>query len=438
MRTVFWLIALCFSIPAMAAGTARPNIVIFILDDVGHTDIGAFGNPVARTPHIDRLAAQGMRFTQAFLTTSSCSPSRASILTGLYPHSTGAPALHDPVPASLASLPKALRESGYYTASVGKWHLGDPFKAHFHRVVENREESGAADWLPELARRPANQPFFFWFASADAHTPYDWQPPLAMRSPDSMPIHPWSQDSSYERQMLAQYHFEITRADYHIGQVVAQLDREGILDNTVIITLSDNGTQFGGAKTTLYDEGLKTPLVIRYPPLIAAGLTNHQLVSSVDIAPTLLTLTQTQWPAGLQGVSLLPTLQDPSQRVREFVIAERNAHAQPFFERAIRTEKLLYKRNYLGRKLCDQEADLIFGKKRRDSAKAELYDLQADPLARHNVIQDPAYQQSLDQLRQLLNEWMHATGDIAPPRILEQCTPRPWHERIQIPDGWTP
>lgn len=436
---LLWLLCL---LPALwlagpLAADPRPNIAVFIMDDVGQRDIGAFGNPAVQTPNIDRLAAEGIRFTQAFLTTSSCTASRASILTGLYPHSTGAPGLHDTLPATVDSLPLQLKRAGYYTASIGKWHLGEPFKSHFDRVVDMREHTGSADWLPELAKRPHSQPFFFWFASLDAHTPYDWHKPLLIDPPDEVIVPPWSTDSDYERRMLALYYHEIARVDGNIGKVIDALRREGMLDNTLVVVLSDNGAIFGGAKTTLYDEGLLTPLILRYPPRIAAGLANSQLVSSIDLAPTLLALAGAPVPEGMDGVSLWPTIADPQHPVRDYIYAERNRQGPDrYFERAIRTREFLYKRNYNGRRLCDPLADTIFGDKPRDSKHRELYHIPSDPLAQHDLSELPQYHELLTSLRQVLNITMHVTHDDPPPLVMEQCPLRPWHERIQFPQGW--
>ncbi|HQQ74391.1 MAG TPA: sulfatase, partial [Pseudomonadales bacterium] len=345
----------------------QPNIVIFLLDDVGQQDVGVFGNTVVQTPNIDRLAAEGMRFENAFLTTSSCSPSRASILTGLYPSNTGARNLDDPLPADKTSLPQLLRQAGYYTASVGKWHLGEPFKSHFDRVLEPRDESGAADWLPELARRPPDKPFFFWLASKDAHAPFDWHPPLRRQDPSRLIVPYYADDNAFTREFMVGYYGEIARADYQIGLVIDKLREQNLLDNTLIIVLSDNGSQLGGAKTTLYDEGLKTPLVMRLPAVIQAGVANEQLVSSIDLMPTILALAGLSPATDAPGVSLLPTLNDPSQVVRDYIYAERNKHGHPKFARVIRTKNYLYKRNYLDRKLCDPMADAIWPAAPRNS-----------------------------------------------------------------------
>lgn len=424
--------ALCMAAPL-------PNIVVFIMDDVGQTDVGAFGNPEVSTPNIDQLAAEGMRFHQAFLTTSSCSSSRASILTGLYPHSTGAPALHDPLPGNIENLPRLLKAAGYYTASIGKWHLGEPFKQNFDRVVDMHEPSGAADWLPELARKPKDKPFFFWLASLDAHVPYDWTPPLRHHDPRHVMIQPWYTDTPYERVQLAEYYDEIERADSNIGKVVNALRQSGELDNTLIIVLSDNGASFGSAKTSIYDEGLLTPLIMRYPPRIAAQGHNQQLVSSVDLAPTLLELAGVPLPVGLHGVSLWPTIADPQKAVRPFIYAERNKHVdRNYFERAIRTKEFLYKQNYDGRRLCDPEADLLTERKPRDSGNSEFYHLPTDPAAQHDISSDPEFRSDQTALRQQMNQIMYNTHDKPPPLIMEQCKPRGWEVRVPLPKNWLP
>jgi N-sulfoglucosamine sulfohydrolase len=433
------LVFMCAAI--LAAGNIlalpnQPNIIIFLLDDVGQRDIGVFGNPVVKTPNIDRLAAEGMRFDNAFLTTSSCSPSRASILTGLYPTATGAPNLHDPVPINKISLPQLLHQAGYYTASVGKWHLGDAFKSHFDRVVETREESGAADWLPELARRPKDKPFFFWLASKDAHDPYYWNPQLRRQDPSKVLVPPYAKDNAFTRQVMADYYDEIARADDNIGRVVDALREENLLDDTLIVVLSDNGSQIGGAKTTLYDEGLKTPLVMRLPTAIPipAGVANQQLVSAVDLMPTILELAGLSHVQGAPGVSLLPTLKNPAQPVRGYIYAERNKHGSKNFERLLRTNQLFYKRNYFGRRLCDPYWDTVVDPERpRDSEYEEFYDLQRDPSARNNRVSELEYRDDLNNARQKLSSIMAEVEQNSPPLIMEQCPLRDWGERIRLP-----
>ncbi len=434
-RCLLWLVCALLPLCAWAADT-QPNIVVFLLDDVGQRDVGAFGNSVVRTPNIDQLAREGTRFTNAFLTTSSCSPSRASLLTGLYPTATGAPKLHDPLPASVTSLPQLLRKAGYYTASVGKWHLGEPFKTHFDRVVEPREESGAADWLPELARRPKNKPFFFWLASKDAHAPYEaWHPPLLHHNPQTVPLSKRDDDNAFVREEMAGYYDEIARADRYIGLVIAALREESVLENTLVIVLSDNGSQFGGAKTTLYDDGIKTPLVMRFPRLIPAHIANQQLVSAVDLMPTLLALAGLPTVPNTPGVSLLPTLRNPAVPVRDYIYAEKNQHGQPHFSRAVRTKSFLYKRNFRNRKLCDPNADMIFDPTPpRGTHFAELYDLKKDPGQSHNLLQDIKYRESRMALRAIMKKIMAETPpQKIPPFVMEHCEKRPWFERIRWP-----
>ncbi len=411
-----------------------PNVIIFILDDVGQQDVGAFGNAAVRTPNIDRLAAEGMRFDNAFLTTSSCSPSRASLITGLYPSATGARNLHDPLSPDKTNMPQLLRQAGYYTASVGKWHLGEAFKSQFDRVVEPREESGAADWLPEIARRPKDKPFFLWLASKDAHDPYYWNPPLLRQDPAKVIVPYYAEDTAFTRQVMAGYYDEIARADYNIGLVVEVLRQQKILDNTLIIVLSDNGSQIGGAKTTLYDEGLKTPLVMRFPAAIRSGIANQQLVSTVDIMPTVLALAGIAPLPDAPGVQLWPTLENPDISVRDYIYAERNTHGQPHFSRIIRTKYYLYKRNYLNKKLCDPMADTIWDPdKPRHKRHAQFYDLQRDPRARKNLLMDPEYRSDLNRARERLSAIMYETGQQPPSLIMEECKLRPLHERIIFP-----
>ena len=157
----------CAAMPAQAA-KSRPNVVLIIGDDISFDDFGCYGHPTIRTPNVDALAARGMRFTNAYLTTSQCSPTRCSLITGRYPHNTGAPELHTPLPAGQIMFPALLKKAGYYTAAAGKWHLGDYAKAAFDRIAGGGA-GGEEQWLDCLKKRPRDKPFFMWFAAYDAH-----------------------------------------------------------------------------------------------------------------------------------------------------------------------------------------------------------------------------------------------------------------------------
>ncbi|MEZ5495142.1 MAG: sulfatase-like hydrolase/transferase [Pseudomonadales bacterium] len=302
-------------------------------------------------------------------------------------------------------------------------------------MVEPRDESGAADWLPELARRPHNKPFFFWLASKDAHAPYEaWHPPLLHHNPQTIPLSKRDDDNAFVREGMAGYYDEIARADRNIGLVIESLRQEGVLDNTLVMVLSDNGSQFGGAKTTLYSEGIKTPLVLRLPTKVSPGIANQQLVSAVDIMPTVLALAGLPLVPNTPGVSLWPTLQDPTVPVRDYIYAESNQHGQPNFSRVVRTAAFSYHRNFLKRKLCDPYGDTVWESGLpRDARHAEFYDLQRDPAESVNLLDEADYKNQQAALQSILKNIMDKTPQALPPLIMEHCSPRPWSERINWP-----
>ena len=236
----------------------KPNIVLIIADDMNWNDCGAYGHKTIRTPNIDKLGKQGMRFDYAYLTASSCSPSRASIITGRYPHNTGAEQLHWAMPKGTVTFVQKLKEGGYYTAAAGKWHMGDNVKAHFDTIHEAgvsgfqlptgdgksapkmvaKMPSGCEDWVPTLQNRPKDKPFFMWFAALDPHRAYEkgaLNPPHKLKDvvvPAHLP------DTPDVREDLRMYYDEIGRLDQYVGKVVAELEAQGIADNTIIIFMS--------------------------------------------------------------------------------------------------------------------------------------------------------------------------------------------------------
>jgi N-sulfoglucosamine sulfohydrolase len=397
------------------------NVLIFIADDLGEGDLSCYGHPKIRTPNIDRLAAEGARFDRAYLTISSCSPSRASILTGLYPHQTRAEDLHAPLPADQATLARRLRARGTHTIAVGKWHLGPHEREHWDALVECPGGKVAEEAVKLLERRPPGRPFFAWIAHWDPHRPYD-EPMPEPTSPADVVVPPYLPDHPLIRQDLAKYYDEIRRFDRHVGEVVDVLRRQGELDRTIVIVMSDNGMPFPRAKTTLYPSGIRTPFIVRAPGLVEAGRVSSDLVSVVDLAPALLD----------PKPGLLPK--------REAAFAEANWHDYEQFTRAAIEERWLLVRNYywdlpLWNSVDSIDSPTWKGMKESKLTPAqaylfqaprpfeELYDLAADPLCLTNVADVAAHREALNRLRTRLDNWRVETGDVMPAR--------------RTPDGWT-
>ncbi|HWC88555.1 MAG TPA: sulfatase [Pirellulales bacterium] len=422
-------------LPAVAAAQTslppRPNFIVFIADDLSWDDCGAYGRPQVGTPNIDRLARDGLRFDSAFLTCSSCSPSRASILTGRYPHNTGAEQLHWPLPAEQTMVSEPLRSVGYWTAAAGKWHLGKAAKGKFDLVAEGR----ADQWLPALKKRPAGKPFFLWLASTDPHRPYKPGATEPPHDPSKVVVPPYLPDVPETRQDLADYYDAISRLDRDMGEVLAELDHSGAAYNTFIVFLSDNGRPFPRCKTTVYDSGIKTPFIIRWPRQVRPDGISASLVSSIDIAPTMLELAGVAPSSKFQGVSLVPVLSDTTANVRSSIMAEHNWHDYTSYDRAVRTDRFKYIRNgYLDLPLtppADAVSSPTFQAMRRLQAEGkltaaqqvcfqtprpaeELYDVGRDPHELHNLAADPRNTSELAELRKLLDEWQQQTHDCMP------------------------
>ncbi len=409
---------------------ALPNVIVFIADDMAVEDCGAYGHPKIRTPNIDALAGSGMKFTNAFLTTSSCSPSRCSILTGRYPHSTGGHQLHLPLPAGQVTVSERLRAAGYHTASAGKWHLGEAAKSKFD-VVRPRINT----WLKTLKDRPREKPFFMWFAFVDPHRPYRAGAIPEPHKTTDVVVPPFLPDVDETRRDLALYYDEIARMDGVIGRVLAELKEQGEADNTMVVFLSDNGRPFPRCKTTLYDSGIKTPLIVRFPGSVAAGSVCRSVVSSVDLAPTILDICRVKRPATFQGYSFTRLLSKPSEMIRRYAFAEHNWHDFDDHGRSVHSLRFNYIRNYYtdipGTPPADAVRSITYRAMRRlrdagglnddqkgcftrPRPKEELYDLENDPFELKNLAGVSKFAPVLEKMREALVAWEKETGDRVP------------------------
>jgi arylsulfatase A-like enzyme len=438
---------------ALAQSANRPNVVLIIADDLAWDDSGAYGNRKVGTPNIDRLAREGLKFNRAFVTISSCSPSRSSMITGRYPHNTDAEQLHWPLPPAQVTFVEKLKAAGYWTAASGKWHLGEAIKSRFDLVDDPgeagfqtdpktgkmlaKDDSGSAGWLPVMRQRPKDKPFFLWFAALDPHRDYVENSIPKPHKPADVIVPPHLPDAPEVRYELALYYDEITRLDGNVGKVIAELEQQGVADNTLILFISDNGRPFPGAKTTMYDSGIKTPLLARWPRTIRRGITSDSLVSSVDLAPTILQLAGLPIPPTVQGKSFAATLTNPKAKTRDAIYAEKNWHDYEDRVRAVRTERFKYIRNDYADLAGTPSADAgrsptmdairrlhkegkltahqarIFQKPR---PAEELYDVVADPQEVNNLANDPRHAKTLTELRAKLKTWGSETNDVLPVR----------------------
>ena len=219
----------------------KPNFILFITDDISWDDLGCYGSKVAQTPHLDQMAKEGMRFNNAYLSISSCSPSRCSLISGRYPHNTGAAELHTTLPADQPVFPEALQATGYYTVLSGKHHMGYAVDRGFNKVSGGKGPGKEEDWVPILKDRPKDKPFFFWFASSDAHRGWKINEDAPIYKPEDIEVPPYLYDGPVTRKDLADYMHEVSRTDYYTGQLRKELKKQGIEKDTYIIYMADNG-----------------------------------------------------------------------------------------------------------------------------------------------------------------------------------------------------
>ncbi|RYU96082.1 sulfatase family protein [Emticicia agri] len=424
-----------------------PNIIFIIGDDISHDDIGSYGNPLVKTPNIDRLAKEGLQFNNMFVTSSSCSPSRTSILTGRYPHNTGAAELHTELPAHLTYFPEQLRKAGYYTALMGKWHEGKNTKRAYDTLLAGEKLNGLGgedQWINVLQARPKDKPFFFWLSPFDAHREWSADNFKITHNPDNEVRVPATLlDTKATRKDLASYYNEIGRLDYYIGELWKELERQGVADNTIIIFTADNARAFPGNKTLLYDRGIKTPFIMKWQAGIKSQQQINALVSTIDIAPTLLQLAGIKPAITIQGQSFASLLKTPEADFRKYIFAEHNWHDYQAYERAIRTKDFLYLINLRPEldnggsidanqspsalALKENQAQLTNLQKEafiKPRPTAEFYDMRSDAAQTNNLINDPKYKSTINQLKSVLQTWQTQTGDTNPLK-----TTPDWYDR---------
>jgi len=427
------------SAAAQATGE-RPNILYIIQEDIGPNH-ACYGEPLVRTPHVDRLASQGIRFNNMFCTGPVCSASRSALMTGRYQNNIGA---HNhrtwewnkpTLPAPARHISDWFRESGYFTcnlqpekakrkpangaAGAGKVDL------NFHRTGANRDDFfDGTDWN----QRKPGQPFFAHITIIETHKGPGWTlarklPKEELVEPDKLKMAAYYPDSPVARDEYANYLDALHLSDGYIGELLLRLEREGLAKNTVVALSSDHGPLFRG-KQFLYDGGMRIPLIVRFPDGRSAGTVSNDMASGIDVAPTLLGFAGIQPPAdAMQGQDLF----GPNYRPRPYAFAARDRMDTSIDRmRAVRTDRYKYIRNYFPAVPYMQRNDykeknyptwnLVKdwarqGKLSKEQALfsasekpiEELYDMQADPDEVRNLAGDNGHKATLKQLRTLVD-----------------------------------
>jgi N-sulfoglucosamine sulfohydrolase len=460
--------ASAFAAPAIGAPPkARPNILLVTTDDQG-IQAGCYGDAVVRTPGIDRLAEEGVRFQQAYVTHASCSPSRSSIFTGRYPHQNGQIGLSHygyRTRPGVEMLPTALHRAGYRTGVIGKVHVAplDAFRFDYadRDALSTQDVGTVARKAGAFIDDAGDTPFFLMVNYFDPHRPYEAAQlegiPADPHQPERTRPFPFlGVDTPAVREEVAGYYNAVERADAGLGLLLDALGKAGKLDDTIVVFLGDHGPPFTRAKTTCYEAGVRIPLLVRWPGGAEAGVMREEGVSTVDLMPTLLEAAGVAVPEGLAGRSLAPLLRGESVPWREAVATEYTSHALGHFfpRRAIRTPRWKLIHNLLpgfGTPLW------TVGVAQADAAPAgslarrayetymqppefELYDLALDPHEFRNLADSASHAGMLQRMRERLRAWQRESDDpLRDPDALQRLADRHRDVVRQGPGAlWTP
>ncbi|WP_197453815.1 sulfatase family protein [Caulifigura coniformis] len=460
-HTITVFVALACALPLAVSASAedakrdsagpRPNILLIVSEDNG-PDLGCYGSGKVKSPNLDRLAESGMLFENAFVTYAVCSPSRSTILTGLYPFQNGQIGLathgYRMFDHIVDTLPAVLKRAGYRTGCLGKIHV-NPVSAipfDFHPIkADNFGKKGLERYADEAVRfvKDGDSPFFLMVNFPDAHFPVHKQvegrPAQPLDGGDVQGALPYvGANSERLREFTANYFNCMMRLDEAVGLLMKGLEATGRLDNTLIIYLGDHGAQFPRSKCTSYEAGLRVPMMMSWKGHIAPSQRNSSLISSIDLFPTILDAAGIEPSSGLPGISLLPFIsgeKKPWTREYVFSAAEGSTPFWHYPKRTVRngryklilnllggTENPIYAA-YEGRKghfsggatqseidAAPQEFRTAYETWKRPPME-ELYDLQSDPCELHNLAADARHRATLDQLKGVLAEWRVQSGD---------------------------
>lgn len=460
------LLTLCSCLsPVICRGAERPNILLIVSEDNG-PELGCYGEPYVQTPVLDKLAAEGVRFENASVPQAGCSQSRAALLTGLYPHQNGQIGLatwkfrmyREDTP----NLVRSLKNSGYRTGIIGKLHINPKaaFPFDMHEIsTSNFSRRNLHEYAEHAAHffSASEEPFFLSVNYPDAHRPFTAQvtvrsspsgsrtskepdskaqrtlPAEPLRGEDVKPLACFGIDTPDLREQTANYYNCLNRMDSMVGDLLDALQKSGKADNTLVVYLGDHGADLLRGKRTSYEGGVRIPLIVRWPGTATTNSVRDELVSTLDLMPTLLAAADADPVHGLPGRSLLPLLKNQRVKWREYLFTEFHLHSAHNFypQRTVRNARFKLIRNLqpgqinpgydftLKRffselpKTIDAAPEPIRAAydRMRTPPEFEFYDLQSDPFEFRNLAETEEYPEVFADLRSQLAEWRIQTRD---------------------------
>ena len=401
----------------------KPNILLVTSHDTG-CHFGCYGNTSVATPNIDRLAGEGVLFTGNFCTAPLCSPSRGSIITGRYPCSHGLMGLLHrgwDIPGDVKSIPLYLKEGGYETFLFGFQHeRQDPVKSGYEHIVKTSllYKNVADSFIQFLNSGHGGKPFFASLGCRETHLPFD-SPAYQPDKPGEVFLPAYLRDNPATRLEMARFHGLVKDVDFNTGRIMEALKEKGLEEETLFIQTTDHGIPFPRAKSTLYDPGIKTAFIMKWPGGLPRGRVCGELVSNVDILPTLLEIAGLPVPEDIQGKSLLPFLSGERNVHREEIFAQKDWHDHYDPVRCIRTPDYKYILNFekgpalkLPLDIAESLAARSLPEEYRGQRQPEeLYELKSDPGEFRNLAEDPSFGEIKRVLRQKLYGIMEDAGD---------------------------
>lgn len=418
--------------PTLAAG--RPHIVVFLSDDHTLADSSLFGSTDLQTPQMQRVAAQGLVFDRAFVASPSCAPSRAALLTGLMPARNGAERNHARPRGDIKKLPAYFHDMGYEVVAFGKvGHYNQTTEYGFDiaRHYNYHDDVAVDEAIKWLEARDSDKPLCLFVGTNWPHVPW---PKVTTIDVDGVVIPESHVETPETRESRAQYYQAVRTMDDELGKVFDAAYKK-LGENTLFVHTSDHGAQWPFGKWTLYDDGLRTPLIAVWPGHIEGRRRTNAMVSWVDILPTLVDAAGGEKPSDLDGRSFLPVLRGDRDEHRDEIFAahsgDGNFNVYP--SRAMRDERFKYIRNlhpefkfeshvtsamrdspywpsWVAKAKYDEDAARKVRRYQQRPGE-ELYDLRNDPLEFNNLAESPEHREKLEAMRSRLTEWLHQQGD---------------------------